>query len=312
MAIPSTSDQKQIESRRNDHSAERSGQRKSRQSRTMEFAKNHLALELERDDEEEERHQPVIDPMFQRAREFDITRGQANLYLPERKIAAGPGCIGKSERDQRAKKQNSAGHRLYANEPQEGRRNPVCRFLGQMREVLGHFIFPGLLLKSSAERSCDRKSRRTEQVGVMAAAPASAIRSDRPQEFNGRPKHLFLNNGARRARPRLQRGGILRFAPLPPCSQSRRCMSVGGLSHSPRVTVRGTTLADGGLPGEQQIEGNAMTTEAIAESIIKDKSPDEPAGRMIRGVVAIALRGVAQAWDCGVDRRNAIAGSSHE
>ena len=66
-------------------------------------------------------------------------------------------------------------------------------------------------------------------------------------------------------------------------------------------------MTDGGLPGEQQIEGNAMTTEAIAESIMKDKGLDEPAGRMIRGVVAIALRGVAQAWDCGVDRRNAIA-----
>ena len=57
----------------------------------------------------------------------------------------------------------------------------------------------------------------------------------------------------------------------------------------------------------REAEGNAMTTEAIAESIIKDKGLDEPAGRMIRGRCGHCAEGVAQAWDCGDDRRNAIA-----
>ena len=39
-------------------------------------------------------------------------------------------------------------------------------------------------------------------------------------------------------------------------------------------------------------ENNAMTAVAIAELIMRDKGLDEPAGRMIQGVVAIALNGL--------------------
>jgi hypothetical protein len=42
----------------------------------------------------------------------------------------------------------------------------------------------------------------------------------------------------------------------------------------------------------REAEGNVTTLDAIAQWIMRDKGLDEPAGRMIRGVVAIALRGL--------------------
>ncbi len=42
----------------------------------------------------------------------------------------------------------------------------------------------------------------------------------------------------------------------------------------------------------REAEGNVTTVDAIAEWIIRGKGLDEPAARMIRGVVAIALRGL--------------------
>jgi hypothetical protein len=42
----------------------------------------------------------------------------------------------------------------------------------------------------------------------------------------------------------------------------------------------------------READGNAATADAIAERIMADKGLKEPAGQMIRGVVAMALRGL--------------------
>jgi hypothetical protein len=42
----------------------------------------------------------------------------------------------------------------------------------------------------------------------------------------------------------------------------------------------------------REAEGNVTTVDATAQRIMRDKGLDEPAGRIIRGVVAIALSGL--------------------
>ena len=75
--------QRRVEQRRHDHSAERSRDGQRRLPDGGELAGEHLALDLEADDEEEHRHQPVVDQMVQRDRRGPGADGETERRLPE-------------------------------------------------------------------------------------------------------------------------------------------------------------------------------------------------------------------------------------
>lgn len=63
----------QKQARRHDHPPESGSKGKSRPARITQFSKHEFALRFEGDDEEEERHKTVVDPVLQRADEFYTT-----------------------------------------------------------------------------------------------------------------------------------------------------------------------------------------------------------------------------------------------
>ena len=48
------------------HPADRAGDRQRRLARGRQFARQHLAFDLQPDQEKEDRHQPVVDPLMER------------------------------------------------------------------------------------------------------------------------------------------------------------------------------------------------------------------------------------------------------
>ena len=64
--------ERDVDDRRHDHAADRRDDRQHRLARLGQLADDDLALDLEPDDEEEERHQPVVDPVLERLRERPV------------------------------------------------------------------------------------------------------------------------------------------------------------------------------------------------------------------------------------------------
>jgi len=56
-----------------------------------ELADDELAFDLEADDEKEDRHQPIVDPMGERVRELEIADGNAELVMPKGLVGLGVG-----------------------------------------------------------------------------------------------------------------------------------------------------------------------------------------------------------------------------
>ncbi|BBF92059.1 hypothetical protein BLTE_07440 [Blastochloris tepida] len=72
-----------IERCRNDHSAEGPGKWQRCPAQIPQLPKGKLALELQRNNKEKERHQSIVDPMAQRATEVLRSDVQANRGLPK-------------------------------------------------------------------------------------------------------------------------------------------------------------------------------------------------------------------------------------
>ena len=66
--------ERQVDQRRNDHAADRREDRQHRLAANRQLADEELALDLEPDDEEEERHQQVVDPVHERLAELPSRR----------------------------------------------------------------------------------------------------------------------------------------------------------------------------------------------------------------------------------------------
>ena len=73
-----------IDQRRQDHAAQRRNRRQGRLLARRQLADQQLALDLEADQEEENRHQPVVDPQQQRLVERELAKPEPEPRLQQR------------------------------------------------------------------------------------------------------------------------------------------------------------------------------------------------------------------------------------
>ncbi len=76
--------------------------------RRGELAHDDLALDLETDDEEEDRHQAVVDPVAERHLERALAPGHSNVGVDELEVSVGPWRVGPDQRQNGARQQNDA------------------------------------------------------------------------------------------------------------------------------------------------------------------------------------------------------------
>lgn len=72
-----------VDERRYHNASESGGDRQRRLARIAHFTDQHLALDLEADDEEKERHQSIVDPMPQRLGNPELLHADGQIGLPE-------------------------------------------------------------------------------------------------------------------------------------------------------------------------------------------------------------------------------------
>ena len=132
---------RQVDRNRCDHTAKRRGDGQCDLLGIAELSDDQLALDFEADDEEEDRHQPVVDPMGERVRELEAAHGDAKLVMPERVVRLGIGRVRRDQRDRRADQENDAARRLDVHERRQGPLKALNRAIRQagdpgVREVV--------------------------------------------------------------------------------------------------------------------------------------------------------------------------------
>jgi hypothetical protein len=93
--------QRKVEKRGHHNAAEGADDRQRRLARRSELADEQFAFDLEADDEKENRHQSVIDPMQDRLRQREALEANGKLVLPERGITLRPWRVCPCERQRR-------------------------------------------------------------------------------------------------------------------------------------------------------------------------------------------------------------------
>ena len=93
--------QREVEKRGHHHAAEGADDWQRRLARRSEFADEQLAFDLEADNEKENRHEPVVDPMQDRLRQCEALEANGKLVLPERGITPRPWRVRPRERQRR-------------------------------------------------------------------------------------------------------------------------------------------------------------------------------------------------------------------
>jgi hypothetical protein len=116
------------------------------------LANNHLPLHLEADDEEENRHQSVVDPVLQRVHHREVPEGETHLRLPQSGVPVARRAVGQDQGDDRADHQQNAAGGLDVEEALYWIGAPVDGFAGRQVpwSVLGH---EGISLWGSGHRS---------------------------------------------------------------------------------------------------------------------------------------------------------------
>ena len=102
-----------VDQRRRDHAAHRRGHRQGRAARVAQVAGDELTLELEADDEEEDRQQAVRGPLAQAQVQVQRDAEQRDrlgdrLEVADRLVGAGEGGVGPDDRDGRADDEQQA------------------------------------------------------------------------------------------------------------------------------------------------------------------------------------------------------------
>ena len=92
----------EIEGRWNDHAADRRGDRERRLARGCQFARKRLTLDFQSDKEEEDRHEPIVDPLMNGERRPMSTPGKGNRRRQQAVIGVSLPGIGHDERHARA------------------------------------------------------------------------------------------------------------------------------------------------------------------------------------------------------------------
>ncbi len=102
--------------RGHDHATERRGDRKGGSPPALQLADDEFALDLETDEEEEDRHEQVVDPEQQRLLERPLAEPEARPELEHLEVARRPRRVGPGERRDRGDDQNDAAGALGPDE----------------------------------------------------------------------------------------------------------------------------------------------------------------------------------------------------
>jgi hypothetical protein len=129
--------EREVDRRRHHHAADRRHQRQHRLAGLPQLAEHQLALHLQADDEEEEHHQAVVDPVLERVLEAERPDADAGLRPPEVVEALGERRVGEREGHRRAGEQHQAPRRLDVQETLERADEAIDR-LARQRRVVGH------------------------------------------------------------------------------------------------------------------------------------------------------------------------------
>ena len=84
----------QVDQHRDDHAADRRRDRQRRLARGRELSREGLPFDLEADQQEEDRHQPVVDPLMNRQRQLVAGRADRDGRRPEAVVRVRPTGIG--------------------------------------------------------------------------------------------------------------------------------------------------------------------------------------------------------------------------
>src|SRR5918996_2421567 len=116
-----------------EHPADRREHGHARTAAVAELAHVELATHLEPEDEEEERHQPVVDPVPEIAVETDVSDSQRELRRPQLLVARGPRRVDPDERRDRGceEEERAADLRLQERPQRRGDVPPPGRALRQ-------------------------------------------------------------------------------------------------------------------------------------------------------------------------------------
>ena len=125
--------EREVEGGRDDHAAQRGGERERGPTRVAKLAEHELALHLEPDDEEEDPHQAVVDPVLERVPHLELAPREADLRLPQREEVLGERRVGEREGRHREDEQNDSARRLDVHEAEQRTDQPVDALLGQAR-----------------------------------------------------------------------------------------------------------------------------------------------------------------------------------
>ncbi len=141
-----------VDQGRDEHAAQRRGQRECGAPKLAQLPAVDLATDLEPDDEEEDRHQPVVDPEMEVALEGEGTDLEAEGRVPQRRVGVLPGRVRPDQRDGGGQQQDDPAGGLDAQEALDGR-------IGAPRERARGLPAPGGLGRGAKGRARGRKHR---------------------------------------------------------------------------------------------------------------------------------------------------------
>src|SRR5262249_45402871 len=137
--------------------------------RVAELPQDQLALHLEPDHEEEERHQAVVDPVMERVTHLQVPDLEADLGLPEMAVGFRERGVGEYQRDHRAREQDDPARRLDVEKALDGLDQTIDRLVGQAQRR------SSALLRHAIRRSAPGRLRELTAEALRAHLAAAAV-----------------------------------------------------------------------------------------------------------------------------------------
>ena len=167
-----------VEKRGNDHSAQRGEDGQCRLPYRAQFAYDDRPLDLKADNEEEDRHEAVVDPVMDRLINRPAAEADNNVGLQQLVVGVIPGGIGPDQRHHRRHEQHDAARRLLVHEPLHGAHQLCDRRLGMSVKRVGYSIHTlrknrvaALRLYPSLSSGCQEPSRRLNSYFSVLPPP---------------------------------------------------------------------------------------------------------------------------------------------
>ncbi len=105
-----------VDRRRHEHAADRAERRQAGLTQIAQITVDELALELQADQQEEHRHEPVVDPQEQRLVDPELTDPHLHGQRDQRAVEGARGRVGDEQRQRRRSDQQDSARRLVAQE----------------------------------------------------------------------------------------------------------------------------------------------------------------------------------------------------